>query len=34
MVAFNVERGTFRIKGARDNINGAFEQLKPALLTA
>ena len=34
MIAFNIERGSYRIKGARENINGAFEQLRSELLAA
>jgi hypothetical protein len=34
MTAINIERGTYRIKGARDNILGAFDELKSDLLAA
>lgn len=34
MTVVNIERGTYRLKGARDNILGAFEELKPELLAA
>jgi hypothetical protein len=34
MTVVNVERGTYRLKGARENILGAFDELKPELLAA
>jgi hypothetical protein len=34
MTAINIEKGTYRIKGARDNILGAFDELKSELLAA
>ncbi len=34
MTVVNVERGSYRLKGARDNIYGAFTQLTPELLAA
>jgi hypothetical protein len=34
MTVVNVERGSYRLKGARDNILGAFDELKADLLAA